>query len=329
MPLKKQLLNTSLLVLALFVLGGCVQTKTAPGYARAGDYIVLGLGGVQRNANGEASLKSSDLTITLTDANNVDHTLAARYVFRSYLDYNSWMNDVTLGGTATILGLTDMVPFDGGWFAVTPLTFPGMYSSPLPLAVGAATVSVTSPKLTNINNSVEGDQAAIPIEIIAGTSPDDNNYQRQFLGYSDSRRNFLIEPDDLTGITEVGGAFLVITYNDDSFLKTGVDPMVVPADHNPFVQLSYNHVPNGDGTGTIYVTLMNPSGFKTVATATQNSSLLANLAVRMMYFPSANAVEDVLAKASFSVDTVNSYYIDLSGAVLSGVSPVMTHAVDL
>ena len=52
MSLIIKLFKASLFILALFWLAGCVQTKTTPGYAKAGDYIVLGLGGVERNANG-------------------------------------------------------------------------------------------------------------------------------------------------------------------------------------------------------------------------------------------------------------------------------------
>ena len=330
MSLIIKLFKASLFILALFWLAGCVQTKTTPGYAKAGDYIVLGLGGVERNANGAVSLRPTDLTITLTDANSVDHALKARYVFKSYVDYSTWMNAGILNGSEAPFGLTDMVPFDGGWFAVAPLTYPGLYTSPLPLAVGPATVSITSPKLTNIASSIqEGDLSAIPIDIIAGISPHDNDFQGQFFTYVDSGRNFVIAPDDLTGITEVGGAFLVINYNDDSFFNSGVEPMAVPSDHNPFVQLSYNHVANGDGTGTLYVTLLNPAGFKTVATASQNSSLLSSLTVKLMYFPAGTELEVAAAKASFSIDTASSYYIGMDGAVLSGITPVMTHIADL
>lgn len=321
--------KTAVLVLSLLWLVGCVQTKPTPGYARAGDYIILGLGGVERNAAGEGALKGTDLTITLTDANSVQHTLQARYVFKSYADYTSRMNTSSIDGFAFDVGLTNMVPFDGGWFAVVPLTFPGQYTSPLPLAVGQATVSITSPKLTNIANSIEGDLSAVPIEIIAGVSPHDNEYQRQFIGYDDGGTNFQVEPDDLSGISEVGGLYLEINYSDDSFFEAGLEPMVVPSEHNPFVQLNYNHVSNGDGTGKVTVTLMNPAGFKTLANATQNSSLLSNLALRLIYFPTGTTTLATEAKASFSVDLANSYYIGMDGSVIAGMSPLMTHFEDL
>lgn len=318
------------LCLALVWLGGCVQTKTTPGYARAGDNVVIGLGGLERNAGGVAILKPDDLTITLIDYLGGQHNLQARYVFKSYPDHAALLNSTIADGSITNFGLTDMVAFDGGWFAMVPLTLPGQYDMPLQsLAVGEATISVSSPKLTNIGNAIEGDLSAMPIEIIAGTSPEDNDFQRQFTGYIDSGANFVISPDDLTGISEVGGAYVVINYSDDSFFKAGSEPMIVPLDHNPYVQLNYNHVSNGDGTGAIYMTLLNPAGFKTAATAAPNSSLLSNLTVKLMYFHDFGDNKATEAKASFNVDTVNSYYIGLDGAVLSGLTPTMAHIEDL
>lgn len=323
------LLKVPALLLVLLWLVGCVQTKPTPGYARAGDYIVIGLGGIERNANAEAVLKPDDLTITLTDANSVDHALQARYVFKSFPDYAANANTGIIDGGVALLSLTDLSAFDGAWFAVVPLTLPGIYTSPLPLAVGQASVSVTSPKLTNIGNPIEGDLDAIPIEIIAGVSPNDNDFQRQFVAYIDGGKNFLIEPSDLTGIDAVGGAFFEIEYNDDSFFVADTEPMVVPVNHNPYVQLNYNHVPNGDGTGTLYVTLLNAAGFTTESNATQNTSKLSDLSVKLVYFTPGGDPLAAQAKASFSVNTTNSYYIGTDGSILSGVSPVLTHYVDL
>ena len=62
-------------LLAGGVLAGCVQTKTTPGYARAGDHVVIGLGGLERNAQGEPILTASDLTITLTDFGSAQFSL--------------------------------------------------------------------------------------------------------------------------------------------------------------------------------------------------------------------------------------------------------------
>lgn len=318
--------------IVLLLLGGCVQTKTNPGYARAGDHVTVGLGGIARNSGGAAVLKPSDLTITLTDSLGVTHNLQARYVFKTFGDYSAEMNMGIFNGSNAFVGITDTVPYDGGWMAVVPLTVPGAlgtYGSPLTnLAEGDAAISVTSAKLTNTGNAFEGDLSAVPIEIIEGDSSEDSEFIRQFLTYLATPKGFVISPGDLTGIDEVGGAFLTINYNDDSFFAGDVEPVVVPANHNPYVQLNYNVLPNGDGTGKILVTLLNPAGFKTVATADANSSFLSDLTLRLNYFNGNGDDDGALAKANFSIDTSNSYYIDMAGAQLA-VTPVMTHSVDL
>jgi len=314
------------IVVASIWLAGCVQTKTTPGYARAGDHIIIGLGGAIRNAGGTVALKASDLTIRLTDSNSQQFLLEPRFIYKSYVDYTAQVNTYSFDGTNAAIGLTGMVPYDGGWLVVAPLTYPGQYNSPLPLAPGAATISVTSPKLTNTANAVEGNLSAIPIQIIAGTAPEDANFVKQFVGYVNAPNSFVVRPNSLVGINNVGGAFLAIEYSDDSFFKNGIMPVVVPSDHNPYVQTNYNVVPNGDGTGTIYVTLVNPAGFKTLATATPNSSRLSDLTLRMNYFSNGTPAQ---AKTKFSVNTIKSHYIDVNGYTIGSIYPVLTHAVDL
>lgn len=323
---KANLLKIALLVVAAASLIGCVQSKPTPGYARAGDHIVIGLGGLVRNAGGTPALKASDLTITLTDHNGQQFNLEPRFIFRSFPDYSAAINTFSFDGTNTLAGLVGMVPYDGGWFVVTPLTPPGQYGTPLPLAVGSATIAVTSAKLLNTHNNNEADLNAIPIEIIAGTSPQDTNFVKQFTGYVTTPTSFVVKPNDLTGIDNVGGAYIAINYSDDSFFTNGLLPVIVPSAHNPYVQLNYHVVPNGDGSGTIYVALLNPAGFKLVATADPNSSYLSDLTIRMNYFSTGTPAQ---AKTKFSVDTFKSYYIGLDGSPLTTVYPVLVHAVDL
>ncbi|MCB1689559.1 MAG: hypothetical protein KDI33_13785 [Halioglobus sp.] len=313
----------------LFWLGGCVQTKTTPGYARAGDHVTIGLGGIVRNAGGDATLKPSDLTLTLTDALGTQFNLQPRFVFKTFGDYSAQMNIFSFNGVNASVGLVGMVPYDGGWMVVVPLTPPADYDNPLPLAVGPATISVTSPKLINTKSAIEGDLSAVPIEIIAGTSPEDIDFVRQFGSYLTTQESFVVSPDDLTGIDDVGGAFFTINYNDDTFFQAGLEPVVVPSNHNPYVQVNYNVLSNGDGTGKILVTLLNPAGFKTVATAGPNSSYLSDLTLRLNYFGVVADTNRAIAKANFSLDTFNSYYIGTDGSVLPGVTPVLTHSIDL
>lgn len=310
-----------------FSLGACVQFKPVPGYARAGDYIIIGLGGVHRNAGGEPALSKDDLTITITDANTMTYDLEARYVFRSYLDYNALMHVGAIDGTSTQMGLTGIVPFDGGWFAAVPLTYAGQYESPLvELATGAAQLKVSSPKLSNTADGPEGNLDNIPIEILPGVSQQDDQYVAQFFSYSANGHNFVISPDNLGGASDIAGAFMVVDYNDETFFKNGLMPMVVPVHHNPYAQLSYHVKDNGNGTGSVYITLLNPAGFKASTTSTVNASLHDDLAVRLVYFTAGTIAQ---AKGIFSLDSAKSYYIDGNGAVIGGISPTLVHAADL
>jgi hypothetical protein len=309
----------------LLVIGGCTQTKPVPGYARAGDFVVLGLGGIHRNAGSAPVLRPDDLTMTITDSAANTYDLEARFVFKSYSDYESLLTTSIVQNTDAQAGL-DLTLFDGGWFVLAPLSVVGDPLTPLSLAVGMASVSITSPKLINTAGIREGDLLNIPLEIIAGTSTLDADYMLQFLHYVPGGKNFVISPDDLTGVSSVAGAFYVIDYYDDSIFEDGLEPMVVPSNHNPYVQLSYNVIPNGNGTGKIQVTLLNPAGFTSVSNAAVNTSLLADLDVKLIYFSVATPA---VVKPTFSLDAASSYYIDINGDVIPSVGATMTHAIDL
>lgn len=306
--------------LVLSSLWGCVQTRPVPGYARAGDVVVLGLGGVQRNWSG---FKAEDLTITITDSDNDTYDLNGLSIFKSYPDHMAFMNVSAIDGNDQGL---DLVPFDGGWFVMVSLRDGAL---PLPLATGQATISISAPNLINTAKPFEGDLTSIGIEILAGETSVDNAYTQQFVGYAQTPINFLIRPQDLNGVDTVAGAFFKIDYYDDSFFRDGIEPVIVPSSHNPYVQLAYNVVSNGNGTGSINITLLNPAGFKTVATADTNSSLLADLSLNMVYFADGPGAQAAIANAQFDLDTSSSYYIDDSGAIIEGLSPTFTHSSEL
>jgi hypothetical protein len=320
-------LKTITVALMLVSLWGCVQSKPVPGYARAGDIVVVGLGGIERNSASTPVLKRDDLTITITDANNDIYDLAASNIFKSYPDYKAFMNKAAIDGGDQGL---ELVPFDGGWFAVVLLsTFVDGTWVPLPLATGPATIAVSSPKLTSTLNVYEGDLNSLNLEILPGEATVDQQYLQQFSGYAPAASNFVISPGDLGGIDNVAGAFFKIDYYDDTYFMDGIEPVVVPSGHNPFVQLAYNVVSNGNGTGSINVTLLNPAGFKSAATGDSNSSLLADLSVNFLYFAIGSEQGAAIAKTKFHLDTTDSFYIDGNGAIIDGLSPTFTHYAEL
>jgi hypothetical protein len=310
---------------ALAIVAGCVQTKPIPGYARAGDIVIVGLGGIERNSNGTQVLRPDDLDITITDSSNAVYNLTATQIFKSYPDHAAYMNT-----SAIQVGALGLVPFDGGWFAAVPLhETSGGGSTPLPLATGLATINVDSAKLENTNHPWEGNLTSLPLEILAGQSTLDSQYLQQFIGYSPSLNSFLLAPDAPESAANIAGAFLSVEYYDKTYFSNGIEPMIVPSSHNPYVQLSYTVVDNGNGTGVINIILLNPQGFSAAETGSNNSSLVSDLTVKLIYFASGNTGQPAIAKTQFAMDTAASYYIDTSGAIIQGLTPTLTHSSEL
>tara|TARA_R110002072_G_scaffold207524_6_gene365084 strand:+ start:227 stop:1183 length:957 start_codon:yes stop_codon:yes gene_type:complete len=300
------------LYLLIALLGiGCVQTKPVPSYARPGDTIVLGLGGIHRNANSNQNIVPGDLTIVLTDDADENFTLSVVNVFKVFPGYASRLNVASLEGV--VAGGLNLQAFDGGWFAIVRLTEGG---NPIDAVEGPATISITSSKLVNTNLSAglvgEGDLTDIPIEILAGDSAVDPDYEQQFAAYAMSGNLVSVAPQDLGSIDSVGGANLVVNY---SGAQPPLELLVVPSGHNPYVQLSYKVLDNGDGSGSIRATVINPSGFTTAALQTPRQALLADL--QLLFVPINNATTTI----AYAVDTAESYYFDLDGDTIQALDP--------
>jgi hypothetical protein len=307
----------ALLIVLVGLLSGCIQTQSIPSHARSGETIILGLGGIHRNAGSNYNLKKTDLSATLTDSSGIEHQLMVDALFKVYQDHNSVLNMGTITGVYSGM---DFDVYDGGWFAAVSLTTASPRQA-LPIASGDATIRVDSTDLINTNYApYEGDLLNIPIEIVEGEVEWDSDVLQQFNKYQSYENAFVVEPDDLAAVDEVAGAYLVIHYSDDSLLSR--EPIVIPVGHNPFIQLAYNVVNHGDGTGSIYVTLMNPAGFKTREARIDNSSLLADLSVRLQYFE-VNGVDLNLLEGSFTLDQSASYYVDMQGDAIFAIDPLM------
>lgn len=313
---------------AALLLAGCVQMAPVPNYARSGDLLVVGLGGIQRNAGGNHVFLPSDLLVTITDSANATFTLNAQQVFKVFPDYGSQMNYQTIGGDSTMAPLP-IQAFDGGWFAAIPLTIGGL---PIPsLALGTATISITSPTGKLLNNLStgnfrnlpalkEGNLAGIPVEIIAGTTkpnaPAATDYSNQFRAFTTTNVTALnIAPSSLTGITAVGGMQVAIKYPAARYSPT-VKPLVVPYNHNPAINLQQNIVDNGDGTRTLNVVLTAPQGFAAKLTPLVPS--LRDLNLKLIYFGPTGT-----ATPAIDFQIISSKFIDGSGNVISGMAAVI------
>lgn len=305
------------LIALLFVgvfLSGCVQITAIPATAHPGDHVVVGLGGVHRNVGSDFNLEPPDLQVTVKDVNGGFHTARVVDTFRAYPDYTSVMTQRALKDGAQTLNL---VPYDGGWFAVIKLSDPN--DSPLQLPQGNAEISVAavSPaQLTNTLGPFEGDLGRIQIKILppytAGEA-ENGNYPDQFDGYSPApdRVAVRVTPADLVGVSSLGGASIVLNYTI-SGTETGEDILALPASHNPWVQTGSKIYPNGDGTGRVEAYILNPHGFST-SQARQNA-LLSELQLQFL------AVGAALGTVQYQLDTANSYVFDTSGNPVGTVS---------
>lgn len=312
-----------LLVLLAVFLSGCVQVSSIPGYARAGDTLVLGLGGIARNAGGQ-SLKLSDLQITITDHDNTTFALTPSRIFKAYPDYASGMNYNSINNSSYQIAPTPLTPYDGGYFVMLSLA---NGTTPLALAEGMARISISAPgKLTNTlsnfylqgqtqSSITEGDLTSIPVYILPGTATSGVWNTTQFQGYERIGSTLVIKPQNLTGITTVGGAQLSITYPTANYSSTR-PAMVMPMNHNPNISLHQNAVVNSNGTTTLNVLLSASKGF-TSAGANALQPSLDDLSLSLVYF---NKVSSAVALTDFQVSS--SQYIDTAGSVISGLQAV-------
>ena len=142
--MNRQTVQLGLAIISVALLSGCITSVTTPSYSRSGDLIQVGLGGVKRNSTGKA-LVGADLSVTITDANSIVHNLLVVGLFRVYPDHASWYARDAQDRADAFFG--NVEPYDGMWWATLKLVDKVDGVTPLPLAVGAATISITSTEL--------------------------------------------------------------------------------------------------------------------------------------------------------------------------------------
>lgn len=302
-----------LIVISVF-LSGCVQTNTNPTQIQSGGLVQIGLGGIKRNAGGKA-LTVDDLTATITDKNGTTFPIQIYSIFRVYPDNASSYIISRLDPDNGSPTHDNTVPFDGGWYIAAILT--DLNGTPLPLAIGNATISVTSAKLQNLKAGSEGDLTKIKIKILSGTTTAPYEQTEQF-NYYRSINHLTLNPSTTTGISSVGGATIKLTYNNAQF-PSAIPPQVVPVSHDPNVQVTSKLTDNGNGTSSIVVNILNPRGFVPLANWSAGKSMLEDL--NLMVVPQSGLDQNWMQH--ISIDSANSYYIDLNGSIINGVTPIL------
>lgn len=312
-------MNHLRLLLSLLVslsLTACIQTKTIPSSAQDGTSILLGLGGINRNAQGNQHLSLDDLTITLRDANGTEFTPLKERIFKVYPSYNN-----RIFSNSSVAKNANIFPYDGGWFVVISLVNDEF--GPLGLAPGLAELSIVSSELSNPKPlSQEGDLSQIPLLVLEGTGTYDYTYISQFDYYQASQNSFVIAPDNLGSHTLIGGVNIVINLGENSDTISNSPPIVLPSGHNPFVQLTSRIVENEDGSASLLATVLCPKGFVSADQLGQDNALLSDLSVTLQAF-------DSNAQTLYTLDTTHSYYIDIDGNKIDNLSPVMTHISEI
>ena len=309
----------ALATVSLAALSGCVQVATIPYAARSGETVVLGLGGIKRNWNGETP---KNVQLTITDSANNSFPLAPLSFFQAYPDYRALVNSMSLTSNGE-----QLQPYDGGWFVSTALV--NNLGQPLSLATGSATIALTADNDHEIRDGLgqpvttEGDFSAIPIEILAG-SPSSLSSSSQFGMYDNRGSHFLVHPAT-TPSTSVGGAYYVIDFESMVDYDPLLLPAIYPVAHNPYININYTIKTNLDGSGSYHIYVYNTAGFVATTSRTSKQAGLEDLGVHLEYFDPALSS----ALTNFTLNTTDSYFIDVNGNKITGLAAEMLHSSEL
>jgi hypothetical protein len=225
-------------------------------------------------------------------------------------------------------------PHQGIWMAVLDLVDPGT-NQPLPLASGAASLSISSPDIQNWYDPTgygwtwtNGNLDNIPIDILPGTgAPNPLNYLGPMTTYPlDSLEPAQQLEVSVQGVPAglIGGATFVFQYTNASFTPA---PRVTTTTPDPNVQLASHAVDRGDGTSTLNVVVINPHGFNVdndkvdiVYTVGQaRRSLLRSLHFNIFWQNSVATDSDWQTHISL----LSAQYVDLDGNSMPGVSTLV------
>ena len=327
----------TLFLLVLAFVSGCASRQPISNYARSGDTVVLSLGGTDSNAL-VSVLKKQNITVTITDSANVVRTAKLRNVFRLYSDPTSGYNFRSL---STSLHYDSYVtPHQGLWMAVVDLVDP-VSGRPLILAVGAASISVSSPDLAPWVDYTtwgwswtNGNLSSIPIEILTGSgSSNPMNYLTPVsvapLDSLTPEPQVEVTVSGTPSQTVGGGSFVFKIVKADFVSSYGSQtlPRVVTTSPDPNVQLAWSRIDQGNGFILLKVMITNPHGFNIDNSTTgliSGKSLLRSLRFNIVWDSVYDTSTITDANWQNSLQLVSSEYIDLNGNVLSELTPTLS-----
>ena len=330
--------------LVAILFSGCASMQSMSSYARTGDTVSIALGGTEESNALVEVLKKENIAISITDSALNSYPVTLRRLFRVYPDHASeyiFESSAATGGGLNPSAYTP--PMIGQWVAIIDLVDPVTGVLPT-LALGAASISASS--VEQIDQDVRytsvglqfpwenGNLGSVEIEVIAGQgTPNTLNYVGP-ISYDPVRAieplpQIIIAPSAVPSADFAGGSFTFVYTQADFATKL----KVVPANHDPNVQLMSATTDLGDGTSQITVTLLNPNGFlttnRTVAGVSKidlgGSSPFRSARFNIIWRDTKGANVSVVTDQNWqnSIQLVSGQYIDMAGNAVTDITPVM------
>jgi hypothetical protein len=330
---------------------GCISQTMVPTFAKSGDILNVGLGGIKRNSDGSTLTKTS-LTVEIMDAGGNVNNGGAPYavkvlnVYRVFPDHSSQYAVQSLDRTDPDFG--QLHPYDGAWWATVQLVHPSSANNPtdyapLPLEAGNATVTISSivpGQLFETGWQHEGDHTFyvrmledplnLPMAAIRDTpgfSADPSLIFEEFQYTALAPEVSLnIAPDDLAGVSVVGGMQIRLDYPDTVAAGGNeIIPRLVPLTHDPNITIIQHTEDNGDGTYSLVAMVTNPNGF---VDSQGGSWAVGNSSFEDLQFAviAKDPIDFNNWASRYSLDPSGSFYIDDAGVIIGSVTPVLSKA---
>ncbi len=326
-----RLVHHTALLLIFGLFSGCASMQSISNYARSGDTVMISLGGSDSNAL-VSVIRKENVNISITDSLGNSYPVKVRNLFRVNGDPTSGY--AFRSPTTTMYYDNYVDPHQGLWLAVIDLVDP-VTDTPVPLAVGGATLTISSAEVQNwVDHSgygwpwTNGNLNSVAIEILAGTgTPNPMNY----LGPVLTAPLDSLEPNPQVEVTasgssgsDIGGGLFVFSFQNVDFGGVIGKPRAVVTVPDPNIQILSNLVDQGDGTSKLNVVIVNPHGFKTGNDKTglvAGKSLRRSLRFSLVWSSGNTTVNDANWQSLLQLESAS--YFDVDGNDLSALTAAM------
>lgn len=331
----KTLKNTTwLVILFCFIATGCT-TVPLPKYAKRGDFVTIPLGGTKTVGNSNY-LKKSDLEVTVTDSQGQVFPAVISRLFRVFADPSSRYAMLSMDTNSYLYTNNVSYANEGQWMLQFVMPSTNVLSQ-VP-AAGPAQIVVSSTELNpdpdpakrQVNlepRQYNEDPGNLSVEILDGPG---SNILSEIYGmqHLETSAVILTTPDnDAALINNVGGAVFVYEYNTSSFIPAGL-PYAVKTSPDQLIQLSTSRKDLGNGKTQLTATVINPYGFYDDASWTPGTSYYDGLHIAFSWDSGAYMGNDIVLDSNWQSHVklvpAESYYIDLNGNAIPGVTPVLS-----